>query len=132
MARLRTFIIVLIAAITLASPVGAQSFVARDVAFFERVAVGFVEVTPITVWRDSRCFDPAVCFREDTLVISVVLHDQRRLREVILKLDEPVEVPGGYLMLASAGTPPVRNGAIRLEKYNLELVYLPYSELGDR
>ena len=97
-----------------------------DVAFFERVAVGDVEVTPIGILEESRCHDPELCFRNDRLVVSVILHGYRGMREIPLRLGRPTPVPGGELWLTDAGAAPVRNGAIPLDRYSLDIEYVPY------
>ncbi len=109
----------------ISAPATAQEDYAPDVAFFERVAVGNVEVTPVAIFRDTRCADIRFCTRENTLIISVVLHDYRGLSEVILELDEPAYVPGGFLVLRRAGTRPAARGAIPLSAYRLGLEYVP-------
>ncbi len=108
-----------------AAPANAERYVTSGVSFFERVTVGFVEVTPVNIFFDDRCVDPRLCFKSDTMEISLVMHTLRGLDEVVLRLDQPVQVPGGLLMLSSAGTAPSDNGAINLENYRLELVYIP-------
>ena len=107
------------------APASAQSAIAEDVAFFERVNVGDVEVTPFGVVRDRRCADIRFCTREDTLIISVILHDYRGMQEVVLELGEPVEVPGGFLVLLDAGTAPSLRSAIHLREYRLALEFIP-------
>lgn len=111
---------------TLSVPASAQSFYTDNVAFFERVIVGDVEVTPIAILRDSRCGDPDLCFRDDDFVVSFVIHDYRGKSEVILRLDEPTVVPGGYLILRDAGTRPVRRGSQPLSNYALDLEFVPF------
>lgn len=104
-----------------------------DVAFFERVAVGEVEITPFGIIEDSRCRDYRLCSRRDRLVIASVLHQfDGRVREVPLRLNELTPVPGGALLLTDAGTPPVRNGAIPLRKYDLDIVFVRFDELEVR
>ena len=117
-----------LAAMSLAAPASAQDdyYFTRDVAFFERVPVGDIEVTPFGVVRDSRCADERFCFREDTLIVSVILHDYGIIQEVVLELNRPAAVPGGYLVLRDAGTRPVRRGAIPLKEYELDLEYVPF------
>ena len=107
------------------TPANAERYVQSGVSIFERVTVGFVEVTPITILFEDRCEDQRLCFRSNELVISAVLHDARGLTEVVLRLGQPVQVPGGLLVLTDAGTPGSRQGAINIEKYQLELVYIP-------
>lgn len=108
-----------------AAPAHAERYVTGGVSFFERVAVGFVEVTPVNIFFDDRCVDRRLCFKRDTMEISVVMHTAQGLREVILRTGQPVQVPGGLLMLSKAGTAPSNNGAIDLKKYRLEFVYIP-------
>ncbi len=104
-----------------------------DVAFFERVAVGEVEITPFGIIEDSRCLDYRLCSRRDRLIIAAVLHRfDGSVREVPLRLDELTPVPGGALLLTGAGTPPVRNGAIPLGKYGLDIVFVRTDELQVR
>ncbi|MEM1197383.1 MAG: hypothetical protein AAGH57_14865 [Pseudomonadota bacterium] len=113
-----------------ASPAAASQKpqIANNVAFFERVALGGLEMSAVNIFYDERCVDPEFCFRQDTLVISVVLFTDRGLREVILRLGERARVPGGDLILTSAGTPPSRQGAIALENYRLQLVFIADEE----
>ncbi|MDA9918400.1 hypothetical protein N9D37_00735 [Erythrobacter sp.] len=117
-----------IGAVAIASTVAAQDSydAVYDVAIFERVAVGDVEITPIGIIEDSRCFDPDLCFRSDRLVVSTILHGyDGRLREIPLRLGELTPVNGGALLLTNAGTPPVRNGAIQLKRYSLDIEFVP-------
>lgn len=117
-----------------ALPAQAQTLVdyAPDVAFFERAAVGEVGVTPIAVLRDTRCADARLCTRGDRFVVSALLHYQgdRRAdrREILLELDRPIAVPGGFLVLRSAGTRPAFRGAIALDQYRLAFEYVPLRE----
>jgi len=108
-----------------AVPATAQSYIVPDVAFFERVVVGEVEVSPVAVFRDTRCADIRFCTRDDRLIVSTVLFDYRGKSEVILELDVPTYVPGGFLILREAGTRPAFRGAIPLDQYRLTLEYLP-------
>lgn len=113
----------------LSAPAAAQDYdFASRVAFFERVQVGDLELTPFGIIRDTRCADERFCFREDTLIITVMLHDYRVPREVVLELNRPSVVPGGYLVLRSAGTTPARRGAIPLREYALDLEFIPFDE----
>lgn len=106
-----------------------QRDVAIDVAFFDRVEVGDVEITPFGIIEDSRCLDYRLCFRRDRLVIAAILHRyDGSIREIPLRLDELTPVPGGALLLVNSGTPPVRNGAIPLRKYNLDIVFVRFDE----
>lgn len=115
-----------ITASIVASPATAQSHDYVDnVAFFERVAVGDLEVTPIGIRRDTRCADIRFCDREDRLIVSVILHDYRGMREVVLELGRPAPVPGGYLLLTDPGTRPALRGAIPLDQYALDLEFIP-------
>ena len=101
-----------------------------NVAFFERVTIGDVEITPIGIREESRCHDPVLCFRSDRLIVSAILHtydgSRERMVEIPLRLDRPTPLPGGELWLTGAGTPPVRNGAIPLGKYSLDIEFVPY------
>ncbi|MGB3469946.1 MAG: hypothetical protein WBA51_03880 [Erythrobacter sp.] len=108
-----------------ATPAHADTYVTDGVSFFERVSVGSLEVTPVNIFYDDRCTDPRLCFGRNSMIISVVMHTPQGLREVVLRLGQPARVPGGLLLLTKAGTPPSRNGAINLEKYQLELVFIP-------
>jgi len=103
----------------------AQATSVANVGVFERVAVGNVEVTPITVLRDDRCPDPRLCTQNGSLIVSAVMRDYRGLYEVLLELDRPVAVPGGFLVLRSAGTAPALRGAVDIDDYRLTLDYLP-------
>ena len=106
-----------------------QRDVAFDVSFFERVEIGDVEITPFGIIEDSRCLDYRLCFRRDRLVIAAVLHRyDGSIREIPLRLDELTPVPGGALLLVNSGTAPVRNGAIPLRKYNLDIVFVRFEE----
>ncbi len=107
------------------APAMAQSTSVDDVAFFERVAVGTVELTPIGVVRDQRCADARFCFRPDDMRISVILHDRRVPYELVLPLGQAVEVPGGYLLLRDPGTLPRQRGALRLSDYALDIEFIP-------
>jgi len=113
-----------------AAPAHAQSSLARDVAFFERAQVGPVELTPIGVVRDQRCADPRFCFRPNDMRISVILHDRRYPYEVVLRLGQPVAVPGGALLLLDPGTRPRQRGAIRLDQYALDIQFIPAPRQG--
>ena len=122
-----------VAAATIASSALAQQDTydqVYQVAFFERVAVGDVEITPIGIIEETRCHDPELCFRGDELIVSAALHlsdgYRERLVEIPLRLGSPTAVPGGELWLTSAGAAPVRNGAIPLDKYSLNIEFVPY------
>lgn len=115
-------------ALAASAPLAAQSFYTDDVAFFERVVVGDVEVTPVAILADRRCGDADLCFRDDRFVVSLVLHDYRGISEVILELDRPAAVPGGYLILRDAGTRPTRRGAQPLANYALDLEFVPFED----
>lgn len=106
----------------------AQSKIAYDVPFFQRVAVGDLEITPFGVVRDQRCADPRFCFRPNDLRISVILHDRRVPYEVVLRLGEPVAVKGGFLILRDPGTRPRQRGALRLSEYSLDFEFVPDPE----
>ncbi len=121
------------AAIALAGAVLTTSALAQPdtydrvfgVAFFERVTVGDVEVTPIGVLEESRCHDPQLCFRSNRLVVAAILHDYRGKREIPLRLGRATPVPGGELWLTNAGARPFRNGAIPLDRYSLDIEFVP-------
>ena len=98
--------------------------IANNVTFFQRVTLGDLELSAVNIFFDERCADREFCFRQDTMVISVVLFTDQGLREVVLRLGERVRVPGGDLVLTNAGTPPSRLGAIPLENYRLQLVFI--------
>ena len=118
-----------VAGAALLAPASAQDRrdTAFDVSFFERVAVGDVEITPFGIVEDTRCLDYRLCFRSDRLVISAVVHQfDGSWREIRLSLDELTPVRGGALLLTAGGTPPVRNGGIPLERYKLDIVFVPY------
>ncbi len=117
---------------TSAAAAQARSAFAEDVAFFERVSLGTVEITPIGVVRDQRCADPRFCFRTNDMRISVILHDRRIPREVVLPLGQAVEIPGGYLLLRDPGTRPRQRGALRLTDYALDIEFIarPQNERG--
>ena len=134
MRRLGSLVAVILAMLATFAPVQAQVvstgyYRAANVDFFERVQLGDIEVTPIGVIRDRRCPDIRLCFRDNTLLISVILHDRGTMREVVLELGQPQQVPGGLLVLVDPGARPVRNGAIPLRKYSLDLRYIPIAEL---
>lgn len=98
----------------------------ENVAIFERVAVTEdISVVAFGVIEDTRCKDVSFCFRDDELRIAAVLAWRGREYEVVLDWDRPLRVGDGQLYLTSAGTPANPNGAIRLKKYRLKLVYVP-------
>lgn len=109
-----------------------QSRAAYDVRFFERVAIGPVELTPIGVVRDQRCADPRFCYRPEDMRVSVILHDRRYPYEVVLRLGQAVEVPGGFLVLRDPGTRPRDRGALRLGEYALDIEFIPAPRLSRR
>ena len=124
-------LMIAVTALALAVPASAQSLdadYAYDVAFFERVEVGEIELTPFGIVRDTRCADERFCFREDTLIVSVMLHDTRVPREVVLELNRRTAVPGGWLVLRDAGTIPVERGAQRLSNYRLGIEFIPLDQ----
>ncbi len=124
-------IIAAIIALAMSASASAQDRrdTAFDVAIFDRIAIGEVEITPFGIIEDSRCLDYRLCFRRDRLVIAAVLHRfDGSIREIPLRLDELTPVPGGALLLVNGGTPPVRNGAIPLRKYNLDIVFVRFDE----
>lgn len=96
-----------------------------DIAFFERVSVGSIELTPFGVVRDQRCADPRFCFRPEDMRVSVVMHDRVYPYEVVLMLGRPVEVQGGYLILHDPGTRPRERGALQLAEYALDIEFIP-------
>lgn len=113
----------------LAAPAAAQDYdYVENVAFFERVVVGGLEVTPFGIRRDTRCADIRFCTREDTLIVSLVLFDYRGKSEIDLEIGRPAAVPGGFLVLRSAGTTPAFRGAIPLRDYALDLEFIPLDE----
>ncbi|NQX95967.1 MAG: hypothetical protein HRT64_13815 [Erythrobacter sp.] len=116
----------------LASPAAAQessgASVALNVAFFDEIELGNLTLSPVNIFYDTRCEDPEFCFENNQFAISVIMFTEAGLEEVILRLFEPAEVPGGTLTLTNSGTPPSRDGAIGLEKYQLELVFQPTPE----
>ena len=119
--------------LVMATPAAAQDepalddrieLVASGVAFFDEVQLGDLVVSPVNIFYDTRCEDPEFCFRNNQFAISVIMFTDDGLQEVILNLFEETRVPGGTLTLTNTGTPPSeQNGAIELEKYQLELVY---------
>lgn len=117
----------------LSAPAAAQDYdFASRVAFFERVQVGDLEVTPFGIIRDTRCADERFCFREDTLIVSVMLHDRRVPYEVVLELNRYAPVPGGWLVLRDAGTIPVERGALHLREYALDIEFVPLDQADFR
>lgn len=102
-----------------------QAGLTHDIAFFERVRVGSVELTPFGVVRDQRCADPRFCYRPEDMRVSVVMHDRAYPYEVVLKLGQPVEVTGGYLILHDPGTRPRERGALPLSEYALDIEFIP-------
>lgn len=121
-----------LAAALIGTPVYAQAqsqytgfYRASDVAFFEQVPLGELDVTPINLFIDKRCPDPRLCTFTDRMIISVIVDDGRYRREVVLELGRPVAIEGGLLLLANPGVAPSWNGATPLDRYNLELRYIP-------
>jgi hypothetical protein len=110
-----------------AAPANAQSDDVENLRFFERAAVGPVELTPFGVVRDRRCSDPRFCWRPEDMRVSVILHDQSIPREVVLRLGERTAVPGGYLVLTDPGTRPRSRGALPLSAYALDILFIPLS-----
>lgn len=102
---------------------GIQS--AAGIGFFEIIELGGMRMSAANIFYDERCIDPALCFTSDDMAISVVVFTDQGLRELVLRLGEPVAVPGGTIIFANPGTPPSRNGAIALERYRLEFVFIP-------
>ncbi|MDJ0977429.1 MAG: hypothetical protein QNI87_02745 [Erythrobacter sp.] len=109
----------------LASPLKAEVSVESDVAFFQRVQVGRVDVTPLNVFADTRCLDWELCARTQTMVITAILHTESGPQQIVLVLGEGARIEGGYLVLMSAGVPPSQNGAIPINDYRLELAFVP-------
>jgi len=108
----------------LAAPGEGTETISR-VAFFETIELGGMRMSAANIFYDERCIDPAFCFTSGEMVISLVVFTQTGLREIIIGLGEAVEVPGGTLIFADAGTPPGDRGAIELERYSLEFVFIP-------
>ncbi len=113
-----------------AAPAAAQDvakpIVATNVSFFQDVQLGDLTLSPVNIFHDTRCADPEFCFRNNQFAVSVILFTDEGLKEVILRLFESTPVPGGgTLTLTNTGAPPSGDGAIALEQYRLELVYLP-------
>ncbi|MFU7528976.1 hypothetical protein [Qipengyuania sp. ASV99] len=96
-----------------------------DIAFFERVTVGSIELTPFGIVRDQRCADARFCYRPEDMRVSVVMHDREYPYEVVLFLGRPVEVDGGYLILHDPGTRPRDRGALQLTEYALDIEFIP-------
>ncbi|WP_298333349.1 hypothetical protein [uncultured Erythrobacter sp.] len=124
------------AAMITSAPVSAQSqyqpIIAYDLTFFERAKVGPLEITPFGVVRDQRCADARFCYRPEDLRISVILHDQRIPREVVLTLGQATQVPGGVLVLRDPGTRPRSRGALALTEYALDIEFIPTPRRGRR
>jgi hypothetical protein len=119
-------------AVFAASPARAQTqeqirpIVATNVSFFENVQLGNLTLSPVNIFHDTRCPDPEFCFRNNQFAVSVILFTDDGLKEMILRLFESTKVPGGgTLTLTNTGAPPSEDGAIGLEQYRLELVYVP-------
>ncbi|MEE4200091.1 hypothetical protein [Erythrobacter sp.] len=114
-----------------AAPVAAQEarqFAADRVTglrFFERAQLGPHELTPFGVVRDQRCADPRFCYRPEDMRISIILHERAIPREVVLRLGQPVAVPGGYYLLRDPGTRPRFRGALSLDEYALDIAFIP-------
>lgn len=122
-----------LASIAMASPAAAQDYdYIEDVAFFERVVIGGLEVTPFGIRRDTRCADIRFCERENTLIVSLVLFDYRGKSEVVLELDRLTPVPGGFLVLRDAGTRPALRGSVPLDQYALDIEFLPLDMVVSR
>jgi hypothetical protein len=126
-----TRILMMLGAVTMIGtfPVQAQAekqpIIAYDLSFFERVTVGPIELTPFGVIRDLRCDDPRFCYRPQDMRISVIVHDQRIPREVVLRLGQATQVPGGVLVLRDPGTRPRARGALPLSEYALAIGFIP-------
>lgn len=115
------------ALVLMTAPARAQATydIVEDVTFVERVSIGGFDVEPFTIVRDRRCADIRFCTRENTLIITVVLYDYRGPRILALELGEPAPVPGGFLVLLDAGTPPSARSAIRLRNYAFDIEFIP-------
>lgn len=126
--RLAKSVIAATTAIALSGAANAQGQplgdTVADVSFFERVVVGEVEITPFGVIEDSRCIEYPLCFEDDELIISAVLWEYGGKREIILREGYFTPVPGGYLLLLNGGAWPKRNGAIPLNRYQLDISYV--------
>ncbi|MEM7779973.1 MAG: hypothetical protein AAF697_06240 [Pseudomonadota bacterium] len=112
-------------AMLVSSPAEAQTETASGVAFFERVEIGGLDIAVANVFYDDRCARSDLCFRRNSMAISVIMFTDEGLREVVLTLGEPASVPGGTLTLTNVGAPPKESGAIPLKEYRLELEYVP-------
>ena len=115
-----------------AVPVQAQVSRVDDVAFFERVRVGSVELTPFGIIRDQRCADARFCYRPNDMRVSVIVRDRGIPYEVVLRLGRPVEAPGGFLVLRDPGTRPRERGALPLSEYALDIEFIPAPRREDR
>ncbi|MEM1051903.1 MAG: hypothetical protein AAGI28_07395 [Pseudomonadota bacterium] len=125
----RALVTLCAAAIIGVTPADAQAQkrpnIVYDLSFFERAKVGPIELTPFGVIRDQRCADARFCYRREDLRISVIVHDRRIPREVVLTLGQASEVPGGFLVLRSPGTRPRSRGALPLSEYALDIEFIP-------
>ena len=121
--RLATAALALTAA--LAATAHAQTSVESGLAFYRPAKVGAVEVTPFNLVSDTRCADPDLCLTNDSVVISVFMDSDRGPQAMNLRLGQPRRVPGGFLMLTNTGVAPSANGAISIENYRIELVFIP-------
>lgn len=126
-ARAGRGLIALLAAATcsISAPALGQGDYVPEVGIFERAIVGSIEITPFGILRDTRCPDIRLCTRDGTLIVSAILHDYRGTREVMLERDRPIAVPGGWLVLRGAATPPTLRGAIPVEDYRLDFEFVP-------
>ncbi|GAA4037129.1 hypothetical protein [Parerythrobacter jejuensis] len=100
--------------------------IATGVPIFQREQITpDVSVFAFGIIEDSRCVDPEFCFRNNELRVAAVVNYRGRESEVVLELGKPLAIGPGTLTLLSAGTPANPNGAIRLKKYRLNMVYRP-------
>lgn len=105
--------------LAITSPAAAS--LAADVAMFEPVELAEdFSITTYGIVRDTRCYDPEFCFREERLVVAAVVTHRGQRQEFALELGEPVRVAGGWLSLSSSATRPRRNGATPLGEYSLD------------
>ncbi|EAQ30002.1 hypothetical protein NAP1_04480 [Erythrobacter sp. NAP1] len=115
-----------------AVPVQAQVSRVDDVAFFERAQVGPIELTPFGIVRDQRCADARFCYRTNDMLVSVIVRDRGIPYEIVLRLGQQVEAPGGFLVLRDTGTRPRERGALPLSEYALDIEFIPVPRRDDR
>ena len=125
MSILRAAILAALALFAASTPAQAQRQVVSGVDFFERTSVATIEFAAASIFYDDRCVDPEFCFSSDQMAISVILLSERGLVERVMRIGDPVRVPGGTLELIGVGTPPSDQGAIRLERYSLTFAFTP-------